>query len=112
MKLLPEWTTFPNVDLTEDEKKKFLEYCEYMKIKCACDEVPEDYGNPFCELCCKIVRGFRGCPRILIKENSGFTFYISIRLMLTSPYYKRICSEMQVAQSKLELGSAGGLTSV
>ena len=59
MKLIPELTCLPNVDLTEEEKHKFLDYCEFLNVKCTCDEVPETADVPFCTLCKNVIKG---CP--------------------------------------------------
>ena len=94
MKVLPEWTCWPNLNLTEEEKIKFLQYCNFLNIECTCDEVPEDAPVPLCPLCVNVVT-HRPDPQVEFEIVSGFRCTNSIRALLKSPYYFDISLRMK-----------------
>ena len=96
MKIPPEWTCYAHVDLTCEQKKIFLQFCDLLDIKCECDQVSETDYYPFCSLCKNII--FSGAnPFIFIPHPDipGLFMQRFIKELLTSERFQEIIHIMQ-----------------
>ena len=96
MKIPPEWTCYSHVNLTFQQKKIFLQFCNLLDIECECDQVPETDYYPFCSLCKNIIflgaHPFINLPHPDIPELLMRHF---IKDLLTSERFQEIIHLMQ-----------------
>ena len=82
-----QWTDISCVNLTKQEKRDLIEFCEIRQFKCRCSEVDQAGSKcqNFCTLCDDIVNG-RPEPLIRLDKESKVT----VRELFASQYYKSL----------------------
>lgn len=69
----------PEVNLSDSDKIEFLELCDFLKVKCACNNQPIGSGL-YCKLCVDIVQNpeepifFVGNERFTIRTLIDYKF--------------------------------------
>ena len=81
MKVLPEWTKVASLNLSEEEKKDLLEFCEFQELCCTCAD-----SAHFCDLCGLVLKS----PESLIFLDKSREKIVGVRSVLATATFQKI----------------------
>ncbi len=79
--VLPEWTKVASLNLSEEEKKDLLEFCEFQELCCTCAD-----SAHFCDLCGLVLKS----PESLIFLDKSREKIVGVRSVLATATFQKI----------------------